>query len=110
MQTKLFREALSSLILVSDYVEFLETGNSFIVDTLTTLGYSKTTAQALLVEVGMQEEPKASSHLKKLESLGLSDEFEIWSDQDENINECTDGILSALQIGISALNHPHRFH
>ena len=110
MNEKIFREALSSLLLVADYTEFLETGNSFIVETLTTLGYPITAAQVLLVQVGMQEEPKASDHLKKLESLGLSDEFEDWSDQDENINECTDGILSALQIGISALNHPHRFH
>lgn len=107
---ELFVNALSSLLVVCDYTEFLESGHSFIVDALLDLGCQENAARALLLERGEEEQTNASQLLEQIEQRDLEAAFELWSDDVENIEQSRKGIIDALQIGIAALNHPHRFH
>lgn len=110
MNQELFMNALSSLLVVSDYAEYLDTRRSFIVDHLCKLGYPKNAATSYLMACGAIEQERAEKYLNEIELQGLSEEFEQWSDQDEVIEERKQGILATLSLGIRALNHPHRFH
>ncbi|WP_230228604.1 hypothetical protein [Allobaculum mucilyticum] len=110
MNQELFMNALSSLLVVSDYAEYLDTRRSFIVDHLCKLGYPKNAAISYLMSCGAIEQERAEQYLNEIELQGLSEEFEQWSDQDEVIEERKQGILATLSLGIRALNHPHRFH
>ena len=110
MNQELFVNALSSLLVVSDYAEYLDTRRSFIIDSLYKLGYPKDAAITYLMACRTVEQDRAEQYLNEIELQGLSEEFEWWSDQDEVIEERKQGILTALSLGISALNHPHRFH
>lgn len=110
MNQELFVNALSSLLVVSDCVEYLDNRKSFIIDNLCKLGYPKDAAISYLMTSGAIEQGRAEQYLNEIELQGLSDEFEQWLDQDEVIEERKHGILTALSPGIGALNHPHRFH
>lgn len=110
MNQELFMNALSSLLVVSDYAEYLDTRRSFIIDNLCKLGYPEDAAVSYLMSCGAIEQERAEQYLNEIELQGLSEEFEQWSDQDEVIEERKQGILATLSLGIRALNHPHRFH
>ncbi len=157
MNQELFVNALSSLLVVSDCAEFLDTRRSFIIDSLCKLGCPKDAAVSYLMTCGAVEQKRAEQYINEIEHQGLSDEFEQWdslcklgcpkdaavsylmtcgaveqkraeqyineiehqglsdefeqwSNQDEVIEERKYGILTALSLGIGALNHPHRFH
>lgn len=110
MNQELFVNALSSLLVVSDCAEYLDTRRSFIIDNLCKLGYPEDTAVSYLMACGAIEQERAEQYLNEIEHHGLSDEFEQWSDQDEVIEERKHGILTALSLGIGILNQPHRFH
>ncbi|MFR7639476.1 MAG: hypothetical protein ACLUYS_07500 [Allobaculum sp.] len=110
MNKDLFANALSSLLVVSDYAEYLDTRRSFIVDSLCKLGYPKKAAISFLLRCASLEQKRAADCLKQIEREGLSREFEIWSDQDEVIEERMQGLLTAMTVGMQALSHPHRFH
>lgn len=110
MNENLFKNAVSSLVLVTDFYEFIETGTSFIVDAQTSIGCPKETAAALIIQCGLLEECRASNYLKEIEHLGLSEEFEKWSGQDEVIAQTKTQLLATLKMGLNALNHPHCFH
>ena len=110
MNQELFVNTLSSLLVVSDYAEYLDTRRSFIIDSLCKLGCPKDAAVSYLMTCGAVEQKRAEQYINEIEHQGLSDEFEQWSNQDEVIEERKYGILTALSLGIGALNHPHRFH
>lgn len=110
MNQELFVNALSSLLVVSDCAEFLDTRRSFIIDSLCKLGCPKDAAVSYLMTCGAVEQKRAEQYINEIEHQGLSDEFEQWSNQDEVIEERKYGILATLSLGIRALNHPHRFH
>ena len=110
MNQELFVNTLSSLLVVSDYAEYLDTRRSFIIDSLCKLGYPKNDAISCLMTCGAIEQERAVQYLNEIELQGLSEEFEQWSDQDEVIEERKQSILTTLSLGIHALNHPHRFH
>lgn len=110
MNEELFVNALTSLLIVSDYVELLETGRSFIVEKMCELGSSREEAIFTVLSFGKDEEPVTCRYLSEIERLGLEDEFERWSDQTEVIRERKQSILQTISTGLNALNHPHRFH
>lgn len=107
MKEKLFVNALSSLLIVSDYAEYLDTHRSFIVDNLCKLGCPEEAAINCLLNCVNTELKQSEQFLTEIERRGLSDEFESWSDQDEVIEERKHGILTALSLGMSITNDPH---
>lgn len=109
MNQELFVNALSSLLVVSDCAEYLDTRKSFIIDNLCKLGYPEDAAIAYLMECGQIELKRAKEFLNKISKKGLDEEFEQWSDQDDVIEERKHGIVNALALGMSVLSDPHRF-
>lgn len=108
MEEKLFVNALSSLLIVSDYAEYLDTRRSFIIDNLCKLGYPKDAAISFLMKCGDLEQQRAEKYLDEINKKGLDSEFEQWSDQDDVIEERKRGIVTALSLGMSVLTDPHR--
>lgn len=99
MNRQLFNDALSSIIITSDFVEFLESGRSFIVDALVERNYSQEYAEAFLLDAGIENTTRAEQLMERIQSLGMEEEFEYWSDQDENFVARKDGIIQAIEIG-----------
>lgn len=98
----LFVNALSSIVFVSDYMEYLDSGKSFIIQTLISLGCPRQEAKKLLLGMGPQQEKAARELLSQIEQQGLIEAFDAWADQDEVINARKEGIILALQIVVEA--------
>lgn len=101
MNRQIYKDALSSVIIASDFQEFLETGNSFILDKLINLGMNQKAAEKFLIESGSQEMRVAETYMNCFEEFGAATEFEDFADLDESLEAGKEGIITALTIGLT---------
>lgn len=96
MNSELFKNALSSLIVTSDYVSFLETGCSFILQTMTALGHPETEAAAFLRSYGEQSQAATIAYLDCFRHFGLEEDFTSWSYQNDVTHQGKERIINDL--------------
>lgn len=96
MNEDLFKNALTSIVIATDYQNWLDSGQSFIHDGLMALDHSKEEADDLLDQLGSTEERAAAVYLECLEAFDAEKAFEKWSEQPGIFDEIRQGILDSL--------------
>lgn len=97
MNEDIFEKAMISLMIASDYEEYMETGNSFIMDKLIDLGFDQDSAEVTFRQLGFTEERTFGVYAECFVHFGVDDEFQTWSNQ-EDVFHCTRAsILEALE-------------
>lgn len=102
MKENIFSEALTSLLIVSDLYEFLDSGSSFIISTLTDMGCPEKVARFVLYIKGTDEEEKASHILQVIKTQGDEDAFERWSNQEDVIRDHKNAIIASMKSRMDA--------
>ncbi len=105
MNRPIFKDALQSIIITSDYVEYQESGNSFIVDTLTNFGMTRTDAEQYLIEKGKEQQYASQVYLDCFEEFGAADDFDQYSNDETEFKNARDGLVDALVMALSANFH-----
>lgn len=98
MNEDLFKNALTSIVIATDYQNWLENGQSFIFDALLALEHSEEEAADLLDQLGSLEERAAAVYLECLEAFDAEETFSKWSEQPGIFLEIQQGILNSLTL------------
>lgn len=97
MNDDIFEKAMVSMMFASDYQEYIETGNSFIMDKLLDLGFNQDTAEVTFRQLGFLEQRAFGAYAECFEHFGVVTEFEEWGQQEGVFQRIHANILEALE-------------
>lgn len=106
MKEQLFLNAYDCILAASDFMNYVEDGQSFLYDEMIKLGFSKEEADQTMMTFGSTMLDRASIYMECFDGLGVEPEYDEWSQREGQLEAAKARLIQSVGIADGILAHP----
>lgn len=100
IKEELYEAAHASIVIASDYQNFLDHTDSFIFKALKEEGFPEEDATVIFTSIGEKETGAAEAYLHTFSLLGIEPEYDSWSQEDGRFEAAKKDIVETLHASL----------